>query len=316
MKNTNPHKMKIASPRFAMTVLTFLLLNSSFTAHAQQKDTVWRKGGLVSLNFSQVSLTNWAAGGQNSVAGNAIINYFANYKSGKNAWDNNIDLGYGLLMQGRKGDLLKSDDKIDLSSKYGREAARHWYYSALANFRSQFTPGYNYPNDSVAISRFFAPAYLTLAVGMDYKPNNNFSLFLSPATLRFIFVTDKALSAAGAFGVDPGETVRTEAGAYLKTTYKKDLNPSLNLQTSLDLFSNYLDKPQNIDVNGQLLLAAKVSKFISASLSLQVLYDDNTMLTFYKDDGVTVDHVGPGTQFKEVIGIGFAYKFTRYGTRQ
>jgi hypothetical protein len=315
MKNTNPHKMKIASPRFAMTVLTFLLLNSSFTAHAQQKDTVWRKGGLVSLNFSQVSLTNWAAGGQNSVAGNAIINYFANYKSGKNAWDNNIDLGYGLLMQGRKGDLLKSDDKIDLSSKYGREAARHWYYSALANFRSQFTPGYNYPNDSVAISRFFAPAYLTLAVGMDYKPNNNFSLFLSPATLRFIFVTDKALSAAGAFGVDPGETVRTEAGAYLKTTYKKDLNPSLNLQTSLDLFSNYLDKPQNIDVNGQLLLAAKVSKFISASLSLQVLYDDNTMLTFYKDDGVTVDHVGPGTQFKEVIGIGFAYKFSRYGTR-
>jgi hypothetical protein len=316
MKNTNPHKMKIASSRLAMTVLTFLLLNSSFTAHAQQKDTVWRKGGLVSLNFSQVSLTNWAAGGQNSVAGNAIINYFANYKSGKNAWDNNIDLGYGLLMQGRKGDLLKSDDKIDLSSKYGREAARHWYYSALANFRSQFTPGYNYPNDSVAISRFFAPAYLTLAVGMDYKPNNNFSLFLSPATLRFIFVTDKALSAAGAFGVDPGETVRTEAGAYLKTTYKKDLNPSLNLQTSLDLFSNYLDKPQNIDVNGQLLLAAKVSKFISASLSLQVLYDDNTMLTFYKDDGVTVDHVGPGTQFKEVIGIGFAYKFTRYGTRQ
>jgi hypothetical protein len=150
---------------------------------------------------------------------------------------------------------------------------------------------------------------------MDYKPGNNFSLFLSPATVRFLFVRDKALSAAGAFGVDPGETVRTEAGAYLKASYKKDVNPNVNLQTSLDLFSNYLDKPQNIDVNGQLLLAVKVSKFISASLSLQVLYDDNTKLVFYKRDGVTVDHVGPGTQFKEVIGIGFAYKFSRYGTR-
>jgi hypothetical protein len=307
--------IKTPTTNMKTTILTFIILSASLIAHAQPKDTVWRKGGLLSLNFSQVSLTNWAAGGQNSVAGNAIVNYFANYKSGKNACDNNIDLGYGLLMQGRKGDLLKSDDKIDLSSKYGREAARHWYYSALANFRSQFTAGYNYPNDSVAISRFFAPAYLTLAVGMDYKPNNDFSLFLSPATLRFIFVRDRALSAAGAFGVDPGETMRTEAGAYLKTTYKKNINPNLNLQTSLDLFSNYLDQPQNIDVNGQLLLAMKVSKFISASLSLQVLYDDNTKLTFYKDDGVTVDHVGPGTQFKEVIGIGFAYKFTSYGTR-
>jgi hypothetical protein len=296
-------------------LLTIFSAGITIAAYAQPKDTVWTKGGLLSLNFSQVSLTNWAAGGQNSVAGNVIINYFANYKSGKNAWDNNIDLGYGLLVQGRNGDILKSDDKIDLSSKYGRQASRHWYYSALANFRSQFTAGYNYPNDSVAISKFFAPAYLTFALGMDFKPNNNFSLFLSPATVRFLFVTDKTLSAAGAFGVDPGETMRTEAGAYAKAQYKKDITANMNLQTSLDLFSNYLDKPQNIDVNGQLLLAIKVSKFISANLSLQVLYDDNTMLTFYKDDGVTVDHVGPGTQFKEVVGIGFAYRFNRYGTR-
>ena len=295
-------------------LLASFILPAALIANAQ-KDTVWRKSGLLSLNLSQVSFTNWAAGGQNSGAGNAIVNYFAGYKRGKNVWDNYIDLGYGLLMQGRDARLIKSDDKIDLTSKFGRQASKYWYYSVYANFRSQFAAGYNYPNDSVVISKFFAPAYITLGPGMDYKPGKNFSLFLSPASVRFIFVEDKALSDKGAFGVDPGKKVKTELGALLKAIYNKDISANINLKTSLDLYSNYLDKPQNIEVNWQMLLGLKVSKFISASLSAQLLYDDKTKLTFYKSDGVTVDHVGPGTQFKDVIGIGFAYKFTSYGTR-
>lgn len=296
-------------------VVTVLISNAQEDTIMVQQDTVWRRGGIVSLNFSQVSLTNWAAGGQNSIAGNGILNVFANYKSGKYAWDNYIDLGYGLVMQGKKGSLLKSDDRIDLSSKYGRQASDHWYYSALANLRTQFAPGYNYPNDSVVISRFFAPAYLTLAPGMDFKPNDYFSLFLSPATTRFIFVTDKELSNAGAFGVDPGKTLRTEAGAYLKAIYNREISATTNLITSLDLFSNYFDKPQNIDINWQLLLGLKVSRYIAANLSLQLLYDDNTKLTFYEDDGVTVKRVGPGVQFREIFGIGFSYNFAGYSVR-
>ncbi len=295
---------------------TFIIIFISISLYANaQQDTVWRRGGLISINFSQVSLTNWAAGGQNSIAGNAIVNYYANYKRGKNAWDNNIDLGYGLIKQGKVSTLFKSDDKIDISSKYGRLAKGHWYYSALFNFRTQFAPGYNYPNDSVVISNFLAPANILLGLGMDYKPNDNFSLFLSPATVRFIIVNDSRLSNAGAFGVDTGKTVRTEAGAYIKASYKKDVSKNINLQTSVDLFSNYLDKPENIDVNWQLLLSVKLGKLLTASLSTQLLYDDNTTLTFYKSDGVTIDHIGPGTQFKEVLGVGLAYKFSGYGIR-
>lgn len=284
----------------------FIITNSIYA----QQDTVWRRGGLLALNFAQATLTNWAAGGQNSIAGNSIVNYFANYKKGNDVWDTNLDLGYGLIMQGDKGKIIKSDDKIDFSSKYGIKAFDHCYYSALINFRSQFTTGYNYPNDSVAISKLFAPAYLTFALGLDYKPTNYFSLFLSPATVRLIFVNDKSLSDAGAFGVTPGKTLRTEAGAFLRATFKKDLNPILNLQTALDLFGNYLDKPENIVVNWQMLLSLKVNKFLSASLSAQLIYDDNSKLTFYKSDGITVDHAGPRTQFKEVVGIGLAYKFS------
>jgi hypothetical protein len=293
---------------------SFLFCNAQDTVNLDQQDTVWRRGGIVSLNFSQVSLTNWAAGGQNSIAGNSIFNFFNNYKRGKNAWDNQIDLGYGMVMQG-KGRFLKSDDRIDLNTKYGREASGHWYYSALANLRTQFAPGYNYPNDSIVISRFFAPAFLVLAPGMDYKPNDNFSLFLSPATTRFIFVTDRELSNAGAFGVDPGKTLRTEAGAFLKAIYNNEISATTNIMTSLDLFSNYIDKPQNIDINWQLLLGLKVSRYISANLSLQLLYDDNTKLTFYEDDGVTVKRISPGVQFREIFGIGFAYNFSGFSVR-
>ncbi|MCX6276144.1 MAG: DUF3078 domain-containing protein [Bacteroidetes bacterium] len=285
--------------------LTLIIITAG--AFAQQ-DTVWRRGGLIAINFTQVSLTNWAAGGQNSISGNGIINYFANYKRGKNVWDNNLDLGYGMLIQG-SDKARKSDDKIDFSSKYGREAFSHWYYSALFNFRSQFTPGYNYPNDSTVISNFLAPAYITFALGMDYKPNPHFSLFISPAAVRWTIVNDKDLSNAGAFGVDSGEVVETEAGALLKASLNVDLAKNINLSSTVDLFSNYLKDPQNIDVNWQLLLSVKISKYFSASLSTQLIYDDNTTLTFYKSDNTTVDHTGPGVQFKEVLGIGFSYKF-------
>jgi hypothetical protein len=294
-------------------VVALLFFGGVISLHAQ--DTVWRKGGMVALNFSQVSLTNWAAGGQNSIAGNALVNYFSNFKKGRVAWDNYINLGYGLLVQGKKGSVLKSDDNIDIGSKYGLAASKNWYYSALANFRSQFAPGYSYPNDSVVISRFLAPAYLTFALGMDYKPSNSFSLFLSPLSSRFLFVTDKRLSDAGAFGVDPGEKMRTELGALLKATYNKEMSSVVSMVSTLDLYSNYLRNPGKIDVNWQMLVGMKISRFFSASISTQLLYDYDTKLTFYKDDGITVDHVGPGIQFKEVLGIGFSYRFAGFTVR-
>ncbi len=294
----------------SILILSVLLIGSS--AFAQQ-DTVWRRGGLISVNLSQVSLTNWSAGGENSVSGTGIFNVFANYKHGKKAWDNNLDLAYGLTKQGRN-DFQKNDDKIDFTSKYGLQASKYWYYTALLNFRSQFSPGYNYPNDSLVISNFLAPAYVTLALGMDYKPNEHFSLFLSPASARWVIVNDELLSSVGAFGVDSGETVEFEFGALLKASLNVDLTSNTNLMTSLDLFSNYLEEPQNVDVNWQMLLSVKINEYFSASLSAQLIYDDNTTLLFYNEDD-SFNHAGKGTQFKEVLGIGFAYKINGFTVR-
>src|SRR6185312_10178136 len=118
----------------------------------------WKRGGTVSINGQEVSLTNWAAGGQGAISVGGLVNLFFNYKKDKVIWNTNINLAYGVIKNGSSKAWLKTDDRIQLTSKVGREAFKKAYYSALFDFKTQFAPGYNYPNDSVKISNFMAPA--------------------------------------------------------------------------------------------------------------------------------------------------------------
>jgi hypothetical protein len=284
----------------------------------QNADTTqgWKTGGVLTINMAQTSLTNWAAGGQNSVAMNGLFSSFANYKKGNSVWDNSLDLGYGLMKQGNE-DFRKTDDKIDLLSKYGQKAFKNVYYAALFNFKTQFTDGYNYPDVTKKISSFFAPAYITLALGLDYKPNPYFSAFVAPATAKFTFVTDKTLSDLGAFGVTPGETTKSEIGGYIRAIYsrndfKAEILKNVSFTTKIDLFSNYIENPQNVDVSWETLLAFKVNKFLSVNFNTLLVYDDN--ITILKDkNGNGIIEPGEGVkslvQFKEIFGVGFSFKF-------
>lgn len=286
----------------------------------------WNKGGILGINFSQASFTNWAAGGENALSATALMSLYANYKKDKDTWDNTLDLAYGML-QSDKAPLHKNEDKIDFSTKYGRYAFYdRWYYTALLNFKSQFTNGYNYPNDSVVISHFMAPGYLLGSLGMDYKTaDNSFSVFISPLTSKTIFVSDQRLANTGAYGVEPakydtvggvyslvenGKTVSNQFGSYVKISFKKDVFKNVNVATRLELFSNYLKNPQNIVVNWEMLIGLKVNKLISASISANMIYDNAIPVPVKREiNGVKVDGTGPRLQFKEVLAIGFSYKF-------
>jgi hypothetical protein len=282
-------------------------------------DTImgWKKGGVFALNLAQTSLSNWAAGGQNSFAVNGIFSAFANYKQGISAWDNSLDLGYGLLKLGKDADYMKTDDKIDILSKYGREAFKNFYYSVLMNFRTQMRPGYKYPDTNNKISDLFAPAYLLLAAGLDYKPNPYFSVFIAPLTAKFTFVTDEALSDVGAFGVKPGEKSRGEIGGYIRAIYtrndfKDEFLKNVSFTTKIDLFSNYGNNPQNIDVTWENLIALKVNKLISVNFNTVLIYDDDIKVPVDRNgNGLfeSTEAPGPRTQFKEILGVGFSYKF-------
>jgi hypothetical protein len=283
----------------------------------------WTRGGSFGLNFTQATFNNWAAGGENAVSGQALLNLFVGYKKDSTSWDNSADFAFGLVQQG-KGFVRKTDDRIDLTSKYSRYAFDSvWYYSALVGFKTQFIPGYTFEGDTARtlVSDFMAPAYTIFAVGLDYRPNKKFSLFMAPATGRMTFVLNQQLADSGAYGVKPaefdaagnkiqdGQFIRYEFGAYLRAQYKADIMTNVSLKARLELFTNYLDRAENIDINAECLISMKVNKFISASLNSQVIYDHDVLINVDKNRDGVYDGRGPRLQFRQVLGVGFSVKF-------
>ena len=252
----------------------------------------------------------------------SLVNAYLHYKKGKVQWENQLDAAYGMLQSG-KGKARKTDDKLDMTSKAGIDAGRNLFYTALVNFKSQFTKGYHYPDDSTVHSRFFAPGYLLLSLGLDYKPEEGISVFLSPLTAKLTFVSDQALADAGAFGVEkavydtsgmmisPGKSMRTELGAFLKFEYKKKILENVLLHNKLEVFSNYLNHPENLDIFWDVLLSLRVNKFISATLNTTLVYDHDIAIPVYRDIGGVMVQTGSGprVQFKETLGVGLAYSF-------
>ena len=287
-------------------------------AAADTTGKIWTKGGTVQLNMSQVSLTNWSAGGFSSVSGIGQFNAFANRKKGRHAWDNSVALAYGLLAQDGQ-DAVKTDDRIELNTKYGYELAKSWYLAALAQFKTQFTEGKDHATGA-RISDFMSPGYLIMGLGLDYKPNDHFSAFISPATAKLTFVGDQELADAGAYGVDPatydevtmakltdGSSSLFEFGGYVKMMYTRDLAKNINFLTRADFFSNYLKEPQHIDVNWETLFTFKVNDWFAATLSTLLIYDHDTQI-MKPWEGTELQYVGKGTQFKETIGLGITLK--------
>ncbi|WP_205509448.1 DUF3078 domain-containing protein [Longitalea arenae] len=271
------------------------------------KDTVaktWKTGGMFNGTVGQTSLSNWAAGGdQFSFNANGLLSLYAFYKKGIHSWDNSIDMELGYINSTSLG-TRKTNDRLDIISKYGCQLFDHMYLTGLFNFRSQFTEGYTYPNDTTRIkqSTFLAPAYVIVALGMDWKPSPTFSLFLSPITSRWVIVRDDSLSAKGAYGVDTGRTSRNEIGAYLTATVNREIIKNLTYKAKLDLFSNYKHNPQNIDLFMTNLLSMNVYKGFSFNLGADLIYDDDVR-TFGKEKNA------PRLQVRQFIGIGYQRKF-------
>lgn len=280
------------------------------TRHASDSlDGIWQRSGVFTLNMSQVSLTNWAAGGFNTVSGIAMFNGAANWKKGRRAWDNSLVLAFG-GQRIEDADATKTDDRIELNSKYGYDLGKNWYLAGVFQFRTQFTEGFD--AEFNRISNFLSPGYALLGVGMDYKPNDNFSVFISPATARMVIVTDEALFGGSTdpelrvFGVKNGNTTELEMGGYLRLMYKTDLAENITFMTRGDLFSNYLRNPQNVDVTWETLWTFKVNDWFAATLNTLLLYDHDTDVPRKDADG-NIDP-GPGTQFKQTLGIGLTWK--------
>lgn len=272
-------------------------------------DGKWIRQGVMTINMTQVNLTNWAAGGFSSVSGIAMFNGMANWKKGRRAWDNSLVMAFGGQHIHNGSDPQKTDDRIELNSKYGYEINKAWYLASVFQFRTQFTEGFD--ANGTRISNLLAPGYTLLGLGFDYKPNDKFTAFISPATARLVIVTDETLWGGSTdpelrvYGVKNGSTTELELGGYLRAQYQTELAKNITFLTRGDLFSNYLRNPQNIDVTWETLWTFKVNDWFAATLNTVLIYDHDTNLP--KVDDQNIPYAGPATQFKQTLGIGLTF---------
>lgn len=255
----------------------------------------WKKGGLFLINVNQGHLSNWVGGGeQNTLGINAVLNYAINYKKDKVRWDNYFEVALGMQNATSFNKFRKTDDRFDITSKYGYQIASKLYASALFNFNTQMLEGYAYAATSeTKISNLLSPGKVLLSLGFEYRPSDNFSVFVSPVTTRWLLKLDEDFLNQAVFGVPAGSKSYNEIGAYLSARYKKDIAKFATYTTRLDLFSNYKRDPQNIDVLFNNLLVLKYNTWLATSISVDILYDHDILAK---------------TQLKQILGIGLSFK--------
>ncbi|KQB43218.1 DUF3078 domain containing protein [Flavobacterium daejeonense] len=279
---------------FLLIVFTFAVL--SINAQETQKDTtkIWTTKGNASLLLSQSAYNKeWLGGGTSNVAGNFNLNYDFNYKKGNVVWDNKFILAYGLSKIKGNERMAKTDDRIELNSLWGKKSTvKNWYYSMFFNFKSQMDTGLD--KDGLKISHFFSPAYFQFGPGFLWKKDNNLSINIAPAAGKLILVHKHFTDLGPSFGVLQGDNTRFELGASVSTYYKVSPITNVSIENILNLYSNYLEDPQNVDINYQMNLVMKINKYLSANINVQTIYDDNAIKAF---------------QVKEIFGLGINYGF-------
>lgn len=296
------------STKISFVLLCLFCANISVNAQDDvapiPKDSAWTNGGNIGLFFQQVAVSNWSGGGENALAYGGELNLFANKRRRSHTWFNALQAGYGLVKLG-DANSRKNNDVLIITSQYGRFLNDNWQLSGGLDFRTQFDDGFNYAGaadgtDSL-ISTFMAPGYLSPYIGFSYKPNDAFSATISPLMEKITFVMDDDLAAVGAYGVDPGDNIRSQAGWSLTSLYQKEIMKNVNLKANLMLFAAY-EEPEHVDVNFDLFLNFKVNEFITTNFSLQAIYDHDIDI---EDDG----KIGPRLQSRNVLNIGITYNF-------
>lgn len=281
-----------------LLLLAVLLLNSAVALAQTAADTTWRRTFAAGINLNQAAFSdNWRAGGISSIALNSHLDARADYSRGRTTWDNEAQLQYGLIKN--KGDeMRKSVDRIYLDTKYGYKLTTDWNTFFSANFLSQFAPGYDDKTDadgnSVLVSNFLSPGYLTFALGAEYKPNPSFSLRLSPFAPRFTFLVDDEVAANDRYGVPEGQKVRTEwLAAMVQASFKRDIATNLNLRLNYMGYLNYGEFSfKRVDHRLNAVLNAKVNRYINVNLTGNVIYD-------YDQDAEI--------QYSQSLGLGILY---------
>ncbi|MEM6685252.1 MAG: DUF3078 domain-containing protein [Bacteroidota bacterium] len=268
------------------------------------QDTIpmgWRSRGNVSFLFNQAAFSNWAAGGENTISGTLGVIYDLNYHQENWDWDTRVVAAYGLLQTRNSAFTKKTDDRFELNTVIGKKGKNYWFYSAFLNFRTQMTKGFRFETDEngreirTQNTNIFSPAYLSFGPGVLWKKNDNLNVNIAPSTSKMTIVDrDFTLPNQEYFGVLEGESIRYELGLYASGYYKFTLFDNVVFENILNLYSNYLEKPENVDIDYNVNVVMTINQYLSTNINFQTIYDDNAF---------------NGFQTREVLGVGLNYGF-------
>lgn len=263
----------------------------------------WKNSGNALFLVNQSSFSNWTSGGQSSVSGTLKIDYNFNYSDNGWDWDTKVISNFGLNKISGSDFLKKTDDRIEINSvlgkKFNNDIIGRWSYSSFFNFQTQFAKGYRFGKDAngnpnrTEKSRFFSPATVQLGVGMYWKKSKDLWVNVAPMTGKLILVnrrfTENLSENQTYFGVKKGGNSRFELGASVRSYYKSEIFENVTMENRLSLYSDYLDRPQNIDFDCTFNFIMKVNQYVSTNLIFQFVYDDNEIKR---------------VQVREVLGVG------------
>jgi hypothetical protein len=314
--------------RYSTDTLLLVTQDSIPTADSIKKVSYWKHSFITSLTFNQYSYTNWSAGGNNSIAGTVLFDGKVSYERETITYINSLSLGYGkMLLAEVDAPIRKTDDKLNYYSQLNYRLNKVLSYSLLVDLKSQFDYGYTYPNDSVYISAFFAPAYLTISWGVEIIPVKPLSIFASALSGKFTFVLNEELANKGSFGVtpavydefgvmiNPGKKFRSEIGFNFVIKYNQTVAKRIDISSKLELHNNYLDEKEanrwNFDIDWEGKFVFSITKHFSTNLFWRLVYDDDIKFPVYEEINgvqVVVKNV-PKVQFHESFGLGIKFKF-------
>jgi hypothetical protein len=307
--------------------LTFLLAGgllaaSTLLAQTTTPDTAkyWNINGGVSLNLNQVGLSNWQGGGEASLSATVLYKGNFNYKKNKVKFESYADLAYGLIRQGTRP-LTKSDDRWEIGTRYGYQTGENWDANVFVTVRSQFDEGFDPTDTEFKISDFMSPGYILAGAAFNYSKSDWLNINLSPVTTKITIVANDSIanidvpdangnaSGTGKYGTKTGENVRGEFGAFAKITITKEIIENVKLNTTADFFSDYLNNFGNIDVNWNLTVLMQVNKYLTATVTTNLIYDDDIAIVLEQSSQGVPTRIGPAVQFKETVGVGLTLTY-------
>jgi hypothetical protein len=268
-----------------------------------------------SFSVNQNYLSNWSKGGENSFATTLDIKGQAKYtnEEAKTQWTNSGRLKYGSIVSEEHG-LRKNNDLLEFNSQYNKALTKQVDFSALFYMKNQIDKGYNYPNDSVPISKFLNPGTFTIGVGAEYNPFDKTTINFSILSYKNTFVLDTANIDQTVHGIDNDKRANQEMGGQLLVKNEVSVLDNLNITHSLRLFSNYIEKPQNVDIDWEINLEKQFSLFFAVLLNIHLIYDDDVRFPKLDDNEDPIllpdgsEKKIPKLQFKQYLGVTFLFK--------